>query len=97
MLVSVEMLASGRRLPSEQLSTVVICRRILAAAEFNAAQKTLTCLGMLKGTSGSERGRPDGLHGYVFGVFLCTHVCLHVKQTVCNSWPGEMSVTALGV
>lgn len=77
MPLNVERLASGRRLQSEQVSTVVICRRIMGAAEFNATQNTLTCLGMLKGTSGSERGRPDGLHVYVFlGGGFCARTCV---------------------
>lgn len=57
MLLKSEMLAARRRLQSEQVNTVVICTGIMGAAEFNATQNTLTCLGMLKGTSGSERGK----------------------------------------
>lgn len=74
MLLNSEMLTSGRRLRSGQVNTVVICTRIMGAAEFNATQNTLTCLRMLKGTSGSERGEscegPDGLHvcwGFLLG------------------------------
>lgn len=44
---------SGRGLRSEQVNTVVICGGILGVAEFNATQNSLTCLGILKGTSGS--------------------------------------------
>lgn len=47
---------SRRGLRSEQVNTVVICRGIMRVAEFNATQNSLTCLGILKGTSGSEGG-----------------------------------------
>lgn len=68
----------------------MICRGIMGAAEFNATQNTLTCLGMLKGTSGSEGGGGGGkLRGT--GWFACACVCVdffffvHVRVFACEA------------
>lgn len=75
-LFTSETLVWRRRLQSEQVNTVVICRGILGVAEFNATQNSLTCLGILKGTSGSGRGGVLRGTGRFACVCLCARVCV---------------------